>query len=125
MGQPFYISVALEAVIAKEGVTIGGRPHLAMVEARQLEVVLAKLMACLRMPQGSEHDRLRGGGHRGVRFAVCTVRKRPEEAPPQGWQWGGRRYDTRAEYEAAVDAWNARKTRLLAAVMAERGEDET
>jgi hypothetical protein len=51
---------ALNAAIVKDGALIGARPHPALVEARQLEVVLAKLVAVLRMPAGDERDQASG-----------------------------------------------------------------
>jgi hypothetical protein len=41
---------ALDAVVKKEGVTVGARVHPALVEARQLRIALARLVAALRIP---------------------------------------------------------------------------
>lgn len=51
---------ALAAVSAREGVTVDGRIHPAVVEARQLRVTLARLVAALRLPAGDEDDQAAG-----------------------------------------------------------------
>ncbi|PSK99763.1 hypothetical protein CLV30_11766 [Haloactinopolyspora alba] len=73
---------ALNAVLATEGVMSpagDGKVHPALVEARQQEITLARLLAALRMPSGEEGDQQasarpqrRGGarGAYGIRGAV-------------------------------------------------------
>jgi hypothetical protein len=53
---------ALAAVVAAEGVTVVGqqRVHPALVETRQLRIALARLLAALRLPSGSEDDHQEG-----------------------------------------------------------------
>lgn len=40
----------LASVVAGEGAVVDGRPHPALVESRQLRLVLARLVASLRVP---------------------------------------------------------------------------
>jgi hypothetical protein len=47
---------ALAAVTARDGVTVDGKVHPALVEARQLRIALARLVAALRLPAGDEDD---------------------------------------------------------------------
>ena len=56
----------LNAVIAKDGVTVGNRPHPALAEARQTEVVMAKLAAVLRFPDAESGRRPQRRAIRGV-----------------------------------------------------------
>jgi len=66
---------ALTEVVAREGVTLGAKVHPALVEARQLRIALARLIAALRLPSGDEDDQAAGRrpqrrvGARGV-YAV-------------------------------------------------------
>lgn len=50
----------LAAVVADEGLMVdgphGSKVHPAMVEARQLKIALARLLAALRLPAGEEDD---------------------------------------------------------------------
>ncbi len=47
----------LAAVIDKDGPTVqGGRMHPAVRESRQQQIVLARLLAALRLPAGDEAD---------------------------------------------------------------------
>jgi hypothetical protein len=41
----------LEEVIAEEGVMEGGKPHPALVEARQQQIILGRLLTTLRLPE--------------------------------------------------------------------------
>lgn len=62
----------LAEVVAADGAMLDGRIHPALVEARQLRLVLARLLAALRLPAGDEEDQAanrrpqRRGGARGV-----------------------------------------------------------
>ena len=59
---------ALAAATARDGVTIGARVHPAQVESRQLRLVLARVLAALRLPAGDEGDQVRRPQRRvGVR----------------------------------------------------------
>jgi hypothetical protein len=66
---------ALAAVVAAEGVTIGAKVHPALIEARQLRLVLARLIAALRIPNEDDDHSTGGrrpqrrGGPRGI-YAV-------------------------------------------------------
>lgn len=67
---------ALDGRVRREGVIVSGpqgdRAHPGLVEARQQRIVLARLLAALRVPQGAEGDEQasarpqRRGGARGV-----------------------------------------------------------
>jgi hypothetical protein len=59
---------ALEAVLAAEGLMRDGKPHTALVEARQQSLTLARLIATLRLPEDleAEHRPQRRGAARGV-----------------------------------------------------------
>lgn len=46
----------LAAVVATEGVVVDGKPHPALVEARQLRIVLSRLVASLRVPEDPEES---------------------------------------------------------------------
>ena len=52
----------LAAVVAAEGLTskTGAKVHPALVEARQLRIGLARLVAALRLPAGDEEDQAAG-----------------------------------------------------------------
>jgi hypothetical protein len=54
----------LEKVIRRDGVLVSGRPHPALVEARQQRMTLARLVASLRLPEdlqlGRERPQRRG-----------------------------------------------------------------
>ena len=54
----------LAALVATEGLMIdsssGPRMHPALVEARQLKIALARLLAALRLPAGEEDDQQAG-----------------------------------------------------------------
>jgi len=47
----------LQSLIDEEGLVLGGRTHPGVAEIRQQRLVLARLMAALRMPTGDEDDR--------------------------------------------------------------------
>lgn len=58
----------LAAVVAAEGVVVDGKPHPALVEARQLRIVLSRLVASLRVPDDPDDATgrpQRRGGSRG------------------------------------------------------------
>ena len=67
---------ALDALVRREGVVVdspqGSRAHPALVEARAHRIVLARLLAGLRLPAGEEGDEQasarpqRRSGYRGV-----------------------------------------------------------
>lgn len=63
----------LAAVVAVEGVVVDGRPHPALVEARQLRIVLSRLIASLRVPDDpdgqSGRPQRRGGARAHYRPA--------------------------------------------------------
>ncbi len=44
----------LERIVRREGVLVNGRPHGALVEARQQRILLARLVTALRVPLGDE-----------------------------------------------------------------------
>jgi hypothetical protein len=62
----------LAVVIDKDGPTVDGRLHPAVRESRQQQVVVARLLAALRLPTGDEADQppsrrpQRRSGARGV-----------------------------------------------------------
>jgi len=60
----------LDAIVRREGVIVsspqGEKAHPALVEARQQRVVLARLLASLRIPIDEEGRAQRRGGARGV-----------------------------------------------------------
>jgi hypothetical protein len=59
----------LATVIDRDGPTIDGRMHPAVRESRQQQIVLARLLAALRLPNGDEADQhrpQRRSGARGV-----------------------------------------------------------
>ena len=60
----------LAAIVADEGPVIDGkagqRAHPALVEARQLKIALARLLAALRLPDGTEGDESQGRRQRRV-----------------------------------------------------------
>lgn len=47
-------------MVAAESVTLGQRVHPALVEARQLRIALARLIAALPLPAGDEDDQAAG-----------------------------------------------------------------
>lgn len=57
------VCAAVEVAVAKEGAIVDGRPHRAAVEHRQQSIVLARLVACLRIPDDDVAGRpqTRGG----------------------------------------------------------------
>ncbi len=61
---------ALAEIVATEGPMIdspqGRRTHAALVEARQLKIALARLLAALRLPDEEDGRPQRRGGARGV-----------------------------------------------------------
>jgi hypothetical protein len=63
---------ALDLVIAGDGLLVDGRPHAAVVEARQQRIVLARLLAALRLPDETGQQPQR----RGVR-GVYQLRSVP------------------------------------------------
>ncbi len=63
----------LAEVVLAEGPMLDGKAHPALVESRQLRLVMARLVAALRLPSGDEDDQelqrrrpQRRGGVRGV-----------------------------------------------------------
>ncbi len=52
---------ALAAVVEAEGHVVDGKPHAALVEARQLRLVLARLIASLRLPDADDVQPQRRG----------------------------------------------------------------
>jgi hypothetical protein len=62
---------ALEALIADEGLMVGGhgtvKVHPAVVEARQSAIAVARIAACLRLPAGEEDGDGQGQRRTGVR----------------------------------------------------------
>lgn len=46
----------LAAAVRAEGAVVDGRPHPALVEARQQRITYARLAAALRLPAGDESD---------------------------------------------------------------------
>lgn len=42
---------ALERAVAADGVLVDGKPHPALVEARQQQIVLGRLLSTLRLPE--------------------------------------------------------------------------
>jgi hypothetical protein len=62
----------LAVAIDRDGATVDGRMHPAVREVRQQEIVLARLLAALRLPTGDEDDQplsrrpQRRSGARGV-----------------------------------------------------------
>jgi hypothetical protein len=50
---------SLAAIVEKDGPMVGGRMHPALVEARQLKIALARLIAALRLPAGEEGEQER------------------------------------------------------------------
>jgi hypothetical protein len=61
----------LAGVVRREGLLSAGKPHPALVEQRQQSVVLARLVAALRLPD--EEDRR--PQRRGSRGVYATIRK--------------------------------------------------
>ena len=64
---------ALDTVVRAEGVTIespqGVKAHPAIVEARQQQLVLSRLIASLRLPDENDSRPQRRGGGRGAYLA--------------------------------------------------------
>lgn len=61
----------LAAAIKKDGAMVAGKLHPAVVEARQGRIVLARMLAALRLPDGTAGDETQGRRQRrtGVRGA--------------------------------------------------------
>jgi hypothetical protein len=57
----------LAAVVDKEGPTLDGRLHPAVRESRQQQIVVARLLAALRLPCGDEADARRPQRRSGAR----------------------------------------------------------
>jgi hypothetical protein len=73
---------SLAEIIADEGPMIdspqGRRMHPAVIEARQLKIVLARLLAALRLPSNEDDRRpQRRGGARGVYMPPPQLADRP------------------------------------------------
>ena len=64
---------ALEAEVAADGVLVDGKPHPALVEARQQRITLTRLVAALRLPEDMEHPEVRPQ-RRGPRGAYGSLR---------------------------------------------------
>jgi hypothetical protein len=70
------VLVGLDVIVAADELLVetpqGTRPHPALTQARATDLTLAKMLAALRLPQGSEGDRQAGarpqrrGAPRGV-----------------------------------------------------------
>ena len=48
---------ALAEIVAADGPMLDGKMHPALVESRQLRLVLARLLASLRLPEGEDDER--------------------------------------------------------------------
>jgi hypothetical protein len=57
----------LATVVDKEGPTLNGHLHPAVRESRQQQIVLARLLAALRLPSGDEADQRRPQRRSGAR----------------------------------------------------------
>lgn len=57
---------ALAGIVDECGVIVGGKPNPALVEARQQQIVLARLVAALRIPDEQGDQPQRRGGVRGI-----------------------------------------------------------
>ncbi len=57
---------ALDDVVRRDGVMLVDRVHPAVVEARQLRLTLARLIASLRLPDEVDERPQRRGGARGI-----------------------------------------------------------
>jgi hypothetical protein len=57
---------ALQRIVDKQGPMLAGKVHPALVEARQLRLVLARLVASLRLPDEDGVQPQRRGAARGV-----------------------------------------------------------
>lgn len=47
----------LHEIVEKEGPVLSGKAHPALVESRQLRIVLTRIVASLRLPEGESDDR--------------------------------------------------------------------
>jgi hypothetical protein len=56
-----YTLDGLDLVVAAEGLLVDGRPHAAVVEARQQRIVLARMLAALRLPDETGQQPQRRG----------------------------------------------------------------
>ena len=59
----------LERSIAEDGAVVDGKPHAALVEARQQQIILGRLLTTLRLPEDWESVESRPqqrGGSRGA-----------------------------------------------------------
>ncbi len=56
----------LAAIVAVDGPMLGERVHPALVEARQLRLVMARLVAAMRLPDENDERPQRRGSPRGV-----------------------------------------------------------
>ncbi len=57
---------ALDDVVRRDGVMLGDRVHPGLTEARQLRLVLARLVASLRLPDADDERPQRRGASRGI-----------------------------------------------------------
>jgi len=65
----------LAGILATEGLILGDKPHPALVESRQLRIVLTRLVASLRLPDDASVRPQRRGAARGsYRAAVTPLR---------------------------------------------------
>ncbi len=107
---------ALEARIASDGPLFAGRPHPALVEARQQQLVLARLIASLRLPNDlqapKERERpaaTRWGPRRVPEGCLMRLRRPPPAEPLSPLERLRARADERRrkgqEYESRLVAW--------------------
>jgi hypothetical protein len=57
---------ALQAIVDRDGLMVGGRPHRGLVELRAQQITLARLVVALRVPMGDQGQRSQYRGARGV-----------------------------------------------------------
>ncbi len=65
----------LAGILATEGLILQDKPHPALVESRQLRIVLTRLVASLRLPdEASVRPQRRGAARGAYRAAVTPLR---------------------------------------------------
>lgn len=57
---------ALDKAVTRDGILVADKVHPALIESRLQRVVLARLMAALRLPDREEHRPQRRGASRGT-----------------------------------------------------------